>query len=84
MHLLPPSVLPSRYPAEEGAGAEGAGGQEGARRQRRGHHPVAPHRRGVQRVGRRLRARRERVVRLKTTKQKKLKRAGKRRGLVVW
>lgn len=57
MHLLPPSVLPSRYPAEEGAGAEGAGGQEGARRQRRGHHPVAPHRRGVQRVGRRLRAR---------------------------
>lgn len=58
-------ILPPRYPAEEGAGAEGAGGQEGARGQRRGHHPVTPHRGGVQRVGRRLRARRERVVRLK-------------------
>lgn len=26
-----PPHLPSRYPAEEGAGAEGAGGKEGAR-----------------------------------------------------
>lgn len=64
--LAPPPTSPyPRYPAEEGAGAEGAGSQEGTGGQRRGHHPVAAHRRGVQRVRRRLGARRERVVRLR-------------------
>lgn len=50
-----------RDPAEEGGGAAGARGQTRARGERRGHHPVAPDRRGVQRLRRRLRVRRGRL-----------------------
>ncbi|TNM94696.1 hypothetical protein fugu_017455 [Takifugu bimaculatus] len=39
-----------RHSAAESGGAAGAGGQTRARGQRRGHHPVAPHRRGVLRL----------------------------------
>ncbi len=39
-----------RDPAEEGGGAAGARGQTRARGERRGHHPVSPNRRGVQRL----------------------------------
>lgn len=40
----------SRHPAEEGAGATRAAGEEGAGRKRRGHHPVPTHRRGILRL----------------------------------
>lgn len=43
LHLL----LSCRHPAEEGAGAAGAAGEEGASWKRRGHHPVATHRCGI-------------------------------------
>lgn len=48
-------VLCLRDPAEEGGGAAGTRGQTRARGERRGHHPVPPHRCGVQRLRGRLR-----------------------------
>lgn len=50
-----------RDPAEEGGGAAGTRGQARARGERRGHHPVAPHRGGVQRLRGRGRVRRGRL-----------------------
>lgn len=46
--VSPPVLF--RHSAAESGGAAGAGGQTRARGQRRGHHPLAPHRRGVLRL----------------------------------
>lgn len=55
------SFVSLRDPAEEGGGAAGTRGQTRARGERRGHHPVPPHRCGVQRLRGRLRVRRGRL-----------------------
>lgn len=57
----------SRHPAEEGAGATGAAGEEGAGGKRRGHHPVPAHRRGILGLRGRLGVRGERLVGLTHT-----------------
>lgn len=61
LYLPVTASFPSRHTAAESGGAARAGGQARACWQRRGHHPLPPHRRGILGLRGRVRVRRGRL-----------------------